>query len=218
MFVPQSIQTQMELANIAGVKSHVISPRFSATIIKLKQDTVIGSYLMTSDNQIIDWHDAMNLIMSTRNITKKIPKEHIKNSKLFSMIIPNQINLRDKKVHIVNGNIQSGTIDGGILNKSIINFCWDKYGADTTKNFIDNSQLLICNYLLYNGFSVGVMDGRLTPEKQDLIGKIVEEKKIEAEHLLTEIENNPDLLDPSTAEDQIRGLLATIKEIGRSVG
>lgn len=208
----------MELANIADVKSHIISPRFSATIIKLKQDTVIGSYLMTRENQIIDWHDAMNLIMSTRNINKKIPKEHIKNSKLFSMIIPNRINVKEKKIQITNGSIQNGMIDSGVLNKSIINFCWDKYGAETTKNFIDNSQLLICNYLLYNGFSVGVMDGRLTPEKQDTIMKIVEEKKIEAEHMLTEIENNPDLLDPVLAEDQIRDLLATIKgDLGKIV-
>lgn len=218
MFVPQSIQTQMELANIADVKSHVISPRFSATIIKLKQDTVIGSYLMTRENQIIDWHDAMNMIMSTKNVNKKLPKENIKNSKLFSMIIPNKINVKDKKIQIVNGIIQNGMIDGGILNKSIINFCWDKYGAETTKNFIDNSQLLVCNYILYNGFSVGVMDGRLPEDKQEIIMKIVEEKKIEAEHMITEIENNPDLLDPVIAEDQIRDLLATIKgEMGKIV-
>jgi DNA-directed RNA polymerase II subunit RPB1 len=52
MFIPQSIQTQVELAEIADVKKQIISPRNADTIIKLKQDTVIGSYKMTEIKRI----------------------------------------------------------------------------------------------------------------------------------------------------------------------
>ena len=218
MFVPQCIQTQIELSNIADVKKHIISPRYTSTIIKLKQDTVIGSFIITQERQLIDWHDAMNLIMNTKNIDKRISKEPITSKKLFSMIIPNKINVNTKDVEIVNGTIKRGRIGASILNDKIINYCWDRYGHQKTKDFIDNSQLLICNYLLYNGFTVGVMDSRLEEDKLDSIQIILAEKKLEAEHMITEIENNPDLLDPDIAETQVQSLLETVKgEMGKKV-
>ena len=67
MFVPQCIQTQVELAEIADVKKQIISPRYADPIIKLKQDTVIGSYKMTEIKRNINWRDAMNIIMYTYN-------------------------------------------------------------------------------------------------------------------------------------------------------
>jgi DNA-directed RNA polymerase beta' subunit len=65
--VPQCIQTQVELAEIADVKKQIISPRYANPIIILKQDTVLGSYKMTEIKRNIHWRDAMNLIMNTYN-------------------------------------------------------------------------------------------------------------------------------------------------------
>ena len=63
MFIPQNIQTQMELALIADVKKQIINPCSSTPIIKFKQDTPAGIYLLTEKKKEMDWHEVMNMCM-----------------------------------------------------------------------------------------------------------------------------------------------------------
>ena len=213
MFVPQSIQTQYELAHIVDVSKHIITPRSSTPIIKLKQDTVIGIYQMTENNVQIDWHDAMNIITNCKNIDKRvINKENTTTHKLFSTIVPSLINVIDgTKLEINNGNLIKGVVNGSALNGKIINYSWDRYGSKITKDFIDNSQKLVINYLLQDGFTIGLGDAIIPAQDSIEIRKILKEKMLEVQHLITEIENYPELLDPETFEKQIYSLLSTTK-------
>jgi DNA-directed RNA polymerase beta' subunit len=213
MFVPQSIQTQYELAHIVDVSKHIITPKSSTPIIKLKQDTVIGIYQMTENNVQIDWHDAMNIVSNCKNIDKKIiTKENTTSHKLFSTIIPPLINVIDgSKLEINNGNLVKGVVNGSALNGKIINFSWDRYGSKITKDFIDNSQKLVINYLLQDGFTIGLGDAIIPVNESLEIRKVLKEKMLEVQHLITEIENYPELLDPETFEKQIYSLLSTTK-------
>ena len=138
MFIPQSIQAQLELANIADVKRQIISPRFSRPIIQFKQDTVLGTYTMTNKKKIMKYNDAMNLVMYCNNIDNfQIVKENIDTHKLYSIIIPSMINYSDDKVNINNGKLLNGIIGANILNNKIVYYSWDIYGPDITKNFFD---------------------------------------------------------------------------------
>ena len=65
IFVPQSIQTQIELEEIADVKNQIISPSSSRTSIGLVQDGVIGSYILTGPNMEVDWRNVLNLLSYT---------------------------------------------------------------------------------------------------------------------------------------------------------
>lgn len=213
MFVPQSIQTQLELAHIADVSKQIITPRYSNPIIKLKQDTVLGTYQMTEKKLPIDWHDAMNILMNCNNIDlTKVKKENIDTHQLYSAIIPPLINIIDgDKLEINNGNLLKGTIGGSIINDKIINYSWDRYGPKITKDFIDNSQKLVINFLLQDGFTVGLGDAMIPANEQKELRKFMEEKSLEVQHLITEIENYPNLLDPETFEKQVYSLLSVIK-------
>ena len=213
MFVPQSIQTQLEIGHIADVSKQIITPRYSSPIIQLKQDTVLGTYQMTEKKVPVDWHDAMNILMNCTNIDlTKIIKENIDTHKLFSSIIPPLINVIDgEKLEIINGNLIKGVVSGSTLNNKIINYSWDRYGPKLTKDFIDNSQKLVINYLLQDGFTVGLGDAMIPEEDKLEVRQYVQEKVLEVQHLITEIENYPDLLDPDTFEKQIYSLLSTVK-------
>ena len=68
MFAPQTVQTQLEIANIADVPRQIISPRYSRPIIKFKQDTVLGTFKMTELSKKISYNDAMNLAMYCKNV------------------------------------------------------------------------------------------------------------------------------------------------------
>ncbi len=213
MFVPQSVQTQLELAHIADVSKQIITPRYSKPIIKLKQDTVLGSYQMTEKKYDVDWHDAMNILMNCKNVDfTKIKKQNLDTHQLYSAIIPPLINVvSGDKLEINNGNLIKGTISGSVINDNIINFSWDRHGPKITKDFIDNSQKLVINYLLQDGFTVGLGDAIIPKDDQLEIKKYMQEKILEIQHLLTEIENYPDLLDAQTFEKQVFSILSAGK-------
>lgn len=212
---PQSLQTQIELKYIAAVGRHIISPRTGSIIIKLKQETVLGAYKLTKQNIPINWHDAMNYVANCKNIDYSIIKRNdatMSSHKLFSMIIPSQINVMEgDKVEINNGILTKGTITGSILNDKIITHSWDKYGQIKTKDFIDNSQQLIVNFLVQDGYTIGLGDATLPLADQKTMRLYMLEKILEIQHLLTEIENYPDLLDQYTFEKQIYYILSVAK-------
>ena len=214
MFVPQQIQTQMELANICNVSKHIITPRYSGTIIKLKQDTVVGSYIITEKKVEVDWKDAMNILMNCTNIDtqlEKLKKVNIDTHKLFSAIIPPTINYESgDKIEIKNSELIKGTVNGSILNENIIGNSWDRHGPALTKDFIDNSQRLVVNYFLIHGFTTGMADAILPKKDRMDMRKVLEEKALEVQHLITEIENFPDLLDAETFEKQIYSILQVV--------
>ena len=65
IFIPQSIQTAIELEYIAEVKNQVITPAISVPIFGIVQDGPIAAYNLTQPTMRVDWKDAMNLISYT---------------------------------------------------------------------------------------------------------------------------------------------------------
>jgi len=222
MFIPQNIQTQMELALIADVKKQIINPCSSTPIIQFKQDTPAGIYLLTEKKTELDWHEVMNMSMLLYDFDQtKIEKKNINTHQLFSYIIPEMINYQEykdgeKKIDINNGELLLGKIDGKILTGKLITFIWDRYGPKKTKTFIDNAQRLAEAFLLHKGFTVGYKDSIPDVEFKKQIVEMIEKKNIESLHLLTEIENNPDLLDIDTFEKSLLSILQTVKpDVGK---
>ena len=224
MFIPQSIQAQLELANIADVKRQIITPRTSHVLIKFKQDTIIGSFRMTEENIMINFHDAMNIVSCIKNVKPfTLPKRDIGTHELYSLIIPDGLNYKQSSngkttFDMNNGKLLTGIVGEQILNKKIVYFSWDRHGPEITKNFYDNAQKLTAKFLLLNGFTVGLGDTMTDKETLIKTNLLSESKMLEVDHLITEIENNPDLLDPQTFEENLQSLLkATDGEITKSI-
>ena len=213
LFAPQSIQTQTELALIADVNKLIISPKDSQPIIAPVQDSVIGSYNMTRDDVRVDWHDMMNIIVRAVNLDYSkinIEKNKVYRGKdLYNMIIPEEVNLNSDVV-IKNGNIVEGIVKKKENKKIIIN-CWDKYGPKVTADYITNIQKLCINWMLYDGFTVGFGDCIIDKKVTDEISLNLEKKKLEISHKITEIENNPELLDGDLFEFEIKNNLIAFK-------
>lgn len=213
LFAPQSIVTQLEIATIADVKMQIITPRTSRPIIKVKQDTVIGCYTMTEQAHTVLYEDALNMLMYCKGVDiAAVPKRNLTSLELFSLILPPGINYRgkqgDKVVEIRNGSFREGLADGGFVNKVIIPIIWDSYGPEATKQFIDNAQMLVTQWMYHRGFTIGLGDAVISPELVRSIRDSVDATLFEANHLVTEMENNPDLLDADTFEEQQRNTLS----------
>ena len=214
LHAPQTIQTQTELAMIADIKKQIITPKDGSAIVKPVQDTVLGSYKMTQADVKIEWDDMMNILVFSYNV----PLEEIniqKNksysgSELFSTIIPKGINLSSSKLTIADGELEKGEVNKKVL-RDIVNSSWDRYASKETMDFIDNTQRYVINWLLMEGFTVGLGDCLIPKESLAKIHIEVEKKKLEVNHLITEIENNPELLDADTFEQSLKANLAAQK-------
>ena len=64
MHIPQSLQTFVELEQICLVPQNIISPGTSKPSIAITQDTLVGAYLMTNQNDKITREHIYNYMMS----------------------------------------------------------------------------------------------------------------------------------------------------------
>ena len=216
IFVPQSIQASTELELIANVRNQIIAPGESNPKIELKQDAPLGAYLLTRQNMIMEPHHASNIIMKIKNIEHNFENEEVTSYDVLSALLPKKLNIvqyadnGEKKFEIINGKLLKGTLTNQIINKVILTTILDQYGNDAATDFIDNFQRIILQFLLSNGSTVGLKDVILSKEGVKKCKDQMKKKRIEVESMLTEIENNPDLVDPDVLETNITSVLQSV--------
>jgi len=216
IFVPQSIQASTELELIANVRNQIIAPGESNPKIELKQDAPLGAYLLTRQNMIMEPHHASNIIMKIKNIEHNFENEEVTSYDVLSALLPKKLNIvqyadnGEKKFEIINGKLLKGTLTNQIINKVILTTILDQYGNDAATDFIDNFQRIILQFLLSNGSTIGLKDVILSKEGVKKCKDQMKKKRIEVESMLTEIENNPDLVDPDVLETNITSTLQSV--------
>ena len=224
IFICQSIQTQIELEEIADVKKQIISPSSSRTSIGLAQDGLVGAFNLTAPDMKINWKNSMNILSYTNfdNFDTIKKDKNYTGHELFSNIIPPGINISDDNLLIKNSVIISGRLSKDALgekkNYAIHQIIWDSYGADETKKFIDNSQRLIHNFNLYNGFTVGYGDAVIPESIKKDIDKLFATKEQKVNNMIAEIENNPNLMEKDVFEFKIMQEVSnTLSEVNKLI-
>lgn len=224
IFVPQSIQTQIELEEIANVKRQIISPSTSRTSIGLVQDGLLGAYNLTSPTVRIDWRNAANMISYTsfENMKKIEKNKNYTGQELFSLIIPPGINvsvgsLKVKDSVLFEGSRLSKDVLGEKKDFALHQLVWDAYGPDETREFIDNAQKLINNFNLYYGFTVGYGDAKVDKSVTDDINKLFMTKQQKLEHMITEYENNPEMMERDVFEFKLLQEAGILQDVAKLI-
>jgi len=213
--VPQSIQTAIELKMIASVSRQVISVGSSKPIIACVQDTLMGAYKLTKTTTTISWKNVMNFLAGTTMSGKKqiVKGKEYTGHELFSLILPEGLYMTYRDINIKNGQLINGTIKSAHIGHSknnIIHKIWYNFGPHRIRDFIDDSQKLIVFWLMNSGFSMGASDFMATKECHNKLHNIIEGKKLEINHLITESENNPTFMAKALFE---RSITAELKHI-----
>jgi len=210
IFVPQSIQTLIELEELVDVKNIIVSPSTGKPEIGITYDGLCGSYIMTKPNSLIDGKTAMDLLsyVKLNNFPKLDKNKFYTGHEIFSFIIPPNINARWQDGTVIkNGKLLTGFLKKEILgakkNNSLLQLILDSNGPDDTKTLMDNIQRLINNYLVYKGFTVGITDVMVNNEKKEKIQTIINTKVLKCQHMITDMENNPDLREHKLFEDTL---------------
>ena len=212
LHLPQSVQTENELKMLSNVTSQIVSPRESKPIISVVQDVTLGLYRLTKDNVEITEKQLFNLLMTNSKFIGDVPEPNNDNKwsgrDILSEIIPSNVNLKngnnqydsdknknDKQNFIVieNGKIKQGVFDKKIYQdrtNGLVHILFNDNGQDEARYLFDNTQKLICNWLVYNGFSVGVSDLIVTQKINDEMEKEINDMKTKVYKIMKDIHQN----------------------------
>lgn len=189
----QSYQTQSELKYLVLVPTQIVSPQKNAPVIGLTQDSLLGSNLFTSNStklskkemcRLMMWNDSFDGTLPNADADKKWSGRDI-----YSTILP-KINIEKKTKKYIDGShpdevirIENGKLISGVLDKTnvgnvesgLVHIVWKDYSPEACKDLIYNSQKLANNFLVMNGFSVGISDCLVSPETEAKIKENIAE-------------------------------------------
>jgi len=235
--LPQSYEAMVELEEIAAVPHHIITARHGKPLIGVYQDTLVGSYRLTQPGIEFTRREFMNLMMWNKRFDGNMPvsragaegRQRWTGQQVLGALMPpinmemgnksydgeKDNNTSNNYVKIVQGDIQQGVVDGDIYmkpSKGIIHVAYNDCGPKDTVELLDALQNTVENFLVLNGFSVGISDLIADEETKKEIDRKIQEKKKQVEQVILQVhldlfDNNTGKTNQQEFEDQIFGIL-----------
>jgi len=207
LHMPQDEESEIELKCLAAVQYQIISPANNKSIVGIFQDSLLSTYLFTKENINFNPRHAMNLLMHLNKIdlnSINFNKPELKNFELLSQIIPNiSMKYKTKKfedsedfatsnnvLEINKGTIVRGQIEKGILGdttRGLLQRIYNDYGTSSSRDFIDNLQNIVTEYMKIHSYSVGISDLIADNETNNKIIDVINLKKMDVKSLIDEI-------------------------------
>lgn len=183
LHVPQSYSSAVELEELAAVPYQIVSPATNGALVQLVQDSLLGYYVITHDDILIDRRDMMNILMGVPSFNGVLPEPAVDEDKrqywtgkqLVSIGMP-RINMKFKGVVIENGELIKGRIGKGESNM-IIQIIYNDYGPKVCQEYLDNIQNIVTRFLVKHGFSIGVSDLIISDDVRRKIQDIIVDGK-----------------------------------------
>ena len=231
LHMPQDVESETELKQLASVKWQIISPANNKSIVGIFQDSLLGSYRFTRENIKFTPRVAMNLLMAFKKVdVDKIPKKDVTNFNILSQILPpftlkhktkrfgekDDYKTSNNVLEVVNGKYVRGQLEKGIIGdgtNGIIHRICNDFGNEESANFIDNLQNIVTEYMKLSGYSVGVSDLIANKATNDAIAEVIAKKKQEVKSLIDQthlgiFENKTGQTDEQEFETQVNNILS----------
>ena len=233
LHMPQDIEAEIELRNLAAVPYQIISPANNSPIIGIYQDSMLGCNRFTRKGIEFNPRDAMNLLMmfpriDERKLTKQMETGIVTNFEILSQILPplslkyatklfkeedretsNNI-LEIKNGEYLRGQMEKGVLGGG--SKSLIQRVCNDFGNFAASNFIDDLQNIITEYMKSSAYSVGIDDLIANEDTKRKIIDVITGKKVEVKNLIDQtqigiFENKTGKSNEEEFETQVNNIL-----------
>ena len=241
LHMPQDEESEVELRNIAAVPYQMISPANNQSIVGVFQDSLLGSYRFTRPGITFTPRDAMNLLMRFKNVdVSKFNKKEVKNFQILSQILPplsikyktklfkdgEDMKTSNNVLEIVKGEIKRGQIEKSVLGAStrgMIHRICNDFGNMASKDFIDDLQNIVTEYMKTSSYSVGISDLISDSETNTKIITTITEKKKEVKNLIDQthlgiFENNTGKTNVEEFETQVNNILNRAQEEAGKIG
>jgi DNA-directed RNA polymerase beta' subunit len=244
--VPQSLQTRNELVQLASVPTQILTPKDSKPIVSVVQDVALGVYRLTKSIVVLSEKQMFNLMCTNPKFFGRVPKpmydangvQKWSGRQLLSTIIPPNVNFKgvnnsyddrngkneENFVKIECGEIVQGRVDTKVYqdrSRGLIHSIYNEYGPTETQTFFDNTQQLICNWLVLSGFSVGISDLVVDPTTMKSLNDNIHNMKVKVYDIIREVHQNNFTNDTRKSntdkfEEEVNKILnEAIKESGK---
>jgi DNA-directed RNA polymerase II subunit RPB1 len=233
LHMPQDIESESELKNLAAVPYQIVSPANNSSIIGIYQDSMLGSYQFTRENINFTPRNAMNLLMMFNRVNENelLSKGNIiSNFDILSQIMPplslryktktfnddkDNIHTSNSVIEIKNGKYVRGQMDKSVLggaSKGLLQRICNDYGNMASSNFIDDLQNIITEYMTTSSFSVGISDLISNEKTNELIIQTITSKKRDVKNLIEQtqfgiFENNTGKTNEEEFETRVNNIL-----------
>ena len=241
LHMPQDEESEVELRNIAAVPYQIVSPANNQSIIGVFQDSLLGAYRFTRSGISFSSRDAMNLLMNYNDVdVSKIKKTDVKNFEILSQILPpltikyktklfneaEDAKTSNNIIEIIKGEIKRGQIEKGVLGAStrgLIHRICNDFGNMASKDFIDNLQNIVTEYMKVSSYSVGISDLISDNDTNTKIISTITEKKKEVKNLIDQthlgiFENNTGKTNIEEFETQVNNILNKAQDEAGKIG
>lgn len=247
MHVSQSLTTETELIELASVPNLIISVRESKPIVAIVQDVALGVYRLTKSSVTITHKQMFNLLAPNVKFTGDVPEPaYVKGDlkkwsgrQALSTIIPKNINIKgpnksfeetetnkdlENYVVINNGELVQGVVDKTIYQnrtKGLVHSIYNECGPQETRIFFDNTQRLMCDWLVLSGFSVGISDLIVDENTNGRLKQMIHDMKVKVYDVIREIhtgsfENKSINTNSVFFEEEVNKILnQTISQVGK---
>ena len=210
--VPQSLQTRNELVQLASVPTQILTPKDSKPIVSVVQDVALGIYRLTKGFVTLSEKQMFNLVCSNPKFFGRMPEPMSNQNgvkkwsgrQVLSTIIPANINFKgpnnsyddradrddENFVKIECGEIVQGRLDTKVYqdrSRGLIHSIYNEYGPTETRVFFDNTQQLICNWLVLSGFSVGISDLVVDPTTMKSLSDNIHQMKVKVYEIIRDV-------------------------------
>jgi len=245
LHIPQTEEARAEAAILVAVQENILSPRFGGPIIGGIHDHVSGIFMLTNQ---LKWHTKEEALYLLKNIElERLPAPGMvrdgipywSNKQIFSVVLPKELNMvfrasscqncetcrrqeceRDAYVRIIDGILESGTIDKkaiGAFDGQIVNRIIRQYGMKRAADFIDDITHLAIRAIMLNGFSFGIDDEDLSKTENGQIEEVLSNAVADVQRRIRiyedgQLEAMPGRTPEETLEMQIMQVLGKARD------
>lgn len=191
LHLPQSEVARREWEGLALTPTQICSPQANKPIIGAVQDTLMGAYRASSEHvrgfgvderDYLNPRDFMHLVNWISNWDGFIPEMSSTEPGKFGWVMRNVINMFMPSISTVVSpiDIRNGKfplmeeLDGkkitpidkkmlGETENSLLHVAFNDMGPNAAQELIDNFSRVMSQWIIINGFSVGLHDMKLTP-------------------------------------------------------
>lgn len=238
LHAPQGLEALIELQSLAATKNNIIAAQSSKPNFAIVQDSLLGAFRMTkgivpiNKGRFFDMCMHLDLkfpVMKRIQHVRRVLKNSGKKAQCFngkgmiSMFLPCDLDYDHKNgadpdepvVKIRKGVMLEGALDKSILGSShvsLIHLINKEYGPDESMYFIDCIQFCTTQFLLLNGFTVGLGDCLISDkEKKNEVRENIRKCFIEADGIKTTTTHK------GVCEMRVNGALNKAKDIGLKI-
>jgi DNA-directed RNA polymerase II subunit RPB1 len=215
LHMPQDVEAESELRNLAAVPYQIISPANNKSIVGIFQDSLLGAHRFTRPDINFTPREAMNLLMAYPHVNiDNLHKAIISNGNsdvgrissfdILSQIIPElsvkyktklfgkdeDVSTSNNVLEIRDGQYVRGSLEKGTLGdgtRGLLQRICNDFGNMRSSDFIDDFQNVITEYMKSSAYSVGISDLIASQKVNETIMEAITNKKLEVKDLIDQL-------------------------------